>query len=36
MNEKLIRYLKIQVATGRLTKEEVVAKYPDMEQYLEE
>lgn len=35
MNEKLIKYLKIQVATKRLTKEEVIEKYPEMEQYLE-
>lgn len=35
MNEKLIRYLKIQIATGKLTKEEVIEKYPEMEQDLE-
>lgn len=35
MNEKLKRYLKIQVATGKLNKEEVIEKYPEMEKYLE-
>ncbi len=34
MNEKVIKYLKIQVATGKLTKEEVIEKYPDMQQHL--
>ena len=35
MNEKLIKYLKIQVATGKLTRTEVINKYPSMEQHLE-
>lgn len=35
MNEKLKRYLKIQVATGKLRKEEVIEKYSEMEEYLE-
>lgn len=34
MSEGLIKYLKIQVATGKLTKEEVIEKYPDIEEYL--
>lgn len=35
MNEKLVKYLKIQIATGKLTKEAVIEKYPDMTQHLE-
>lgn len=34
INEKIIQYLKIQVATGKLSKEEVVKKYPEMENEL--
>ena len=35
LNDKLINYLKIQVATGKLTKKEVIEKYPEMKEYLE-
>lgn len=31
MNEKLVKYLKIQIATGKLTKEQVLEKYPNFE-----
>lgn len=31
MNEKLINYFKIQIALKRITKEEVLAKYPELE-----
>lgn len=31
MNEKLLKYFKIQIALKRLTKEEVLAKYPEFE-----
>ena len=34
MNEKLINYLKIQVEIKKLTKEEVVEKYPEMVNHL--
>ena len=36
MNENLKRYLKMQVNLGKLTKEEVIEKYPEMEEFLEE
>ena len=36
MSENLKRYLKIQVNLGKLTKEEVIEKYPEMEEYLED
>lgn len=36
MNENLKRYLKMQVNLEKLTKEEVVEKYPEMEEYLED
>ena len=36
MVKGLIKYLQIQVATGKLTKEQVIEKYPEMEKYLEE
>ena len=35
MNENLKRYLKMQVNLGKLTKEEVIEKYPEMEEFLE-
>lgn len=35
MNENLIKYLKIQINTGKLTKEQVIEKYPQMKEYLE-
>lgn len=31
MNEKLLKYFKIQIALKKLTKEEVLAKYPEFE-----
>ena len=31
MNEKLLKYLKIQIALKKLTKEEVIAKFPQFE-----
>lgn len=34
MNENLKKYLKIQVATGKLTVEQVIEKYPGMEEVL--
>lgn len=34
MNEKLINYLKMQIELNKLTKEEVIEKYPKMELYL--
>ena len=34
MNEKLIEYVIMQVETGKLTKEEVIEKYRQMESYL--
>jgi hypothetical protein len=34
MSEMLKRYLKIQIEMGKLTKEEVIAKYPEIEDYL--
>ena len=34
MIKNLIKYLKIQINTGKLTREQVIEKYPDMEEYL--
>lgn len=34
MSEGLKKYLKIQIDTKKLTKEEVITKYPEMEEYL--
>ena len=31
MSEKTIKYLKIQIAMKKLTKEEVLAKYPELQ-----
>ena len=31
MSEKMIKYLKIQIALKKLTKEEVIAKFPQLE-----
>lgn len=31
MSEKTIKYLKIQIALKKLTKEEVLAKYPELQ-----
>ncbi len=36
MSERLKRYLKIQVTTGKLTKEQVIEKYPEMQEYLKD
>lgn len=30
MSEKMIKYLKIQIALKKLTKEQVLAKYPEL------
>lgn len=35
MEQKLINYLKMQIKLNKLTKEQVIEKYPDMAQYLE-
>ena len=35
MSEGLKKYLKIQVSTGKLTREQVIEKYPEMEEYLD-
>lgn len=34
MSEGLKRYLKMQVTMNRLTREQVIAKYPEMEEEL--
>ena len=34
MNKNLIKYLKIQINTGKLTREQVIEKYPEIEEYL--
>ena len=34
MNKNLIKYLNIQINTGKLTREQVIEKYPEMEEYL--
>ena len=36
MSENTKKYLKMQVTLGRLTKEQVLEKYPEMQEYLEE
>lgn len=30
MNEKLLKYLKTQIVLKKLTKEQVLAKYPEL------
>lgn len=35
MNEKLVNYLKMQIKLNKLTKEQVIEKYPKMEEYLD-
>lgn len=35
MNEKLVNYLKMQIKLNKLTKEQVIEKYPEMESFLE-
>lgn len=36
MSENLKKYLKMQITLNRLTKEQVIEKYPEMQEYLEE
>ncbi len=36
MDQKLINYLKMQIKLNKLTKEQVIEKYPDMAQYIVE
>lgn len=36
MKESLVRYLKIQISTGKLTREQVIEKYPEIEEFLAE
>ena len=36
MSEGLKKYLKIQMDIGKLSKEQVIEKYPEMEEYLRE
>lgn len=36
MSENLKKYLKMQINLKRLTKEQVIEKYPQMQEYLEE
>lgn len=36
MDEKTKKYLKMQITLNRLTKEQVIEKYPEMQDYLEE
>ncbi len=36
MSEGLKKYLKIQISLGKITKEAVIKKYPEMESYLVE
>ena len=31
MNEKTIKYLKIQIVLKKVTKEQILAKYPELE-----
>ena len=31
MGEKMIKYFKMQIAMKKLTKEQVLAKYPELE-----
>lgn len=35
MEQKLINYLKMQIKLNKLTKEQVIEKYPDMAQHIE-
>ena len=34
MSEGLKKYLKIQIDIGKLLKEQVIEKYPEMDEYL--
>lgn len=36
MGENTKKYLKMQIKLNRLTKEQVIEKYPEMQEYLEE
>lgn len=36
MSENLKKYLKMQITLNRLTKEQVIEKYPEMQEYLKE
>lgn len=36
MSENLKKYLKMQIKLNRLSKEQVIEKYPEMQDYLEE
>ena len=36
MDQKLINYLKMQIKLNKLTKEQVIEKYPDLAQYIVE
>lgn len=36
MNEKMIKYLKMQIKLGKLSKEQVVERYPEIVEHLEE
>lgn len=36
MSENTKKYLKMQIKLNRLTKEQVIEKYPEMQEYLEE
>lgn len=36
MSENTKKYLKMQITLNRLTKEQVIEKYPQMKEYLEE
>lgn len=36
MSEILKKYLKMQITLNRLTKEQVIEKYPEMQDYLKE
>lgn len=35
MSENLKKYLKMQIELNKLTKEQVIEKYPEMESFLE-
>lgn len=34
MSENTKKYLKMQISLNRLTKEQVIEKYPEMQEYL--
>ena len=35
MSENLKKYLKMQISLNKLSKEQVLEKYPEMEKYLD-